>query len=205
MHRQLAFVCAIASVLSIAMLAIGGGLATPGYSHVSQFISELGATSAPHEYTVRFVGFLPGGVALLLFCVFAYRALPRSRAFKLALLGLVVYASGYVVAAFFPCDLGCRPKNPSLAQAVHNAVGGLGYLLAPAILFTFAMCSRSWPNSAPMPALGFVAASCALLGLLSLSPSSPYAGLSQRTIEASVLAWVVACGWYIQARARLAA
>jgi hypothetical protein len=198
--RQLAFPAALACALCVLLMTVLGGLATPGYSHASQFISELGASRAAHEYLVRFLGFLPAGITLLAFCRFASASLPRSRLTSAALLALAIYALGYVAAAFFPCDLGCRPKNPSASQIIHNLVGGVGYLLAPGFLFVLALRARSWPASAPLPMLGFVAAGVALLGLLSLSPASPYVGFSQRAIEASVLVWVLACGWYIRAR-----
>ena len=205
MIRQLAFATAIASALSVALMALLGGMATPGYSHVSQYISELGASQSANEYPVRFIGFLPAGISLLGFCWLAHGALPRSRLTTAAIAALAIYALGYVAAAFFPCDLGCRPQSPSTSQVVHNLIGGLGYLVAPAFLLAFAVRSRNWPASAALPALGFIAAVLSLLGLLSISPSSPYVGLSQRAIEVSVLSWVIACGWYIRARALVAA
>lgn len=203
MAHQLAFATALATVLFVTLLALLGGIATPGYSHVSQFISELGATQAPYEYASRFIGFLPAGIALLAFAWLAHGALPKSRLTTLAFLALAIYALGYIAAAFFPCDPGCRPKNPSASQWVHNAVGGLGYLAAPAFLLVFAIRSRSWPSASALPMVGFVAAAISLLGLLTLSPSSAYVGLSQRAIEASVLGWVAACGWYVQTRLRV--
>jgi hypothetical protein len=196
-----AFLVALACALCVSLMTILGGLATPGYSHAAQFISELGATGSITEHAVRFLGFLPAGVSLLGFCWFAYRALPKSGLTTAALGGLAVYALGYVAAAFFPCDLGCRPKNPSVSQVVHNLVGGIGYLLAPGFLLALAVRSRSWPGAAHMPLVGFVAAAVSLVGLMSLSPS-PYMGVSQRAIEVSVLAWALACGWTIHVRER---
>lgn len=198
MTRQLSFIAAIATPLSVALLAFVGGWVTPGYSHVSQFISELGATNSVTEYPVRFLGFLPAGIALLAFSWFAHAATPKTRLSAIAFSALAIYALGYVAAAFFPCDAGCRPVNPSTAQLLHNALGGIGYLIAPAFMLAFGICARTWPASAPLPALAFVAAAVSLLGLASLSPSSPFVGLSQRAIEVSVLAWVVACGWHIR-------
>ena len=180
-------------------------MATPGYSHLSQFISELGASQSAYELPVRFLGFLPAGVSLLAFCYFAYKRLPKSTLTSLALIALAIYALGYVVAAFFPCDLGCRPAQPSVSQAIHNLIGGLGYLAAPGFLFALAQSSRSWPASASLPAVGFLAAAISLLGLLSLSPVSPFVGLSQRAIEASVLGWCLACGWYLRTQPGIAA
>ena len=199
MARQLAFPAAVVCALCVLLMTLLAGMATPGYSHAAQFISELGAAQAAYEYPVRFFGFLPAGIALLAFCGFAHASLPKSGLTTAALGALALYALGYVAAAFFPCDLGCRPSNPSASQIIHNLVGGIGYLLAPGLLFALALSARSWPASAPLAALGFIAAGIAVLGLLTLSPLSPYVGWSQRAIEASVLGWAIACGWYLRA------
>lgn len=195
--RRAAALLAGAAFLVVASVVVVGGALTPGYSHVSQYISELGARGAPLEGVVRFAGFLPAGLLLLGFCVLAYRALPRSRGATFGLVGLAVYAAGYLAAAVFPCDPGCRPAEPSLAQAIHNAAGLLGYLLAPPSLWTLARAARGWPAAGGLGIAGNLAAGCALVGLLTLSPTSATVGLSQRLIEAAVLAWAVSCGLYI--------
>lgn len=148
------------------------------------------------------MGFLPAGVVVLLFCVAAFAALPRSALTTVGLLGVATYAVGYVAAAFFPCDPGCRPVEPSLSQLVHNIAGLAGYLLAPLSLAVLAWSARRWPAGRYMVVAGFIAAVLSLLGLLSLSPKSPYVGWSQRLIEASVLLWVLMCGWYLRARGK---
>ena len=113
------------------------------------------------------------------------------------LVGLALYAAGYLAAAAFPCDLGCRPAAPSVSQFIHNAVGSIGYLLAPAFLFTLAREARAWPGAAGLVVSGYAAAVLALVGLLTLSHTSPLLGLSQRLLEASVLGWSALCGRYI--------
>ncbi|MEJ0087884.1 MAG: DUF998 domain-containing protein [Pseudomonadota bacterium] len=193
----LAAFAARACFVVMALMVVVAGALTPGYSHVSQFISELGARGSPYEWPVRFAGFLPSGVLLLAFCGFAFAALPRSRGAALGLLGLAVYAVGYVVAASFPCDLGCRPETPSTSQLIHNAVGLLGYLLAPAFLLALARAALAWPDAGRLVVAGYVASGAALVGLLTFSPSSPAAGLSQRLMECAVLAWAVLCGGYL--------
>ena len=185
---------------SIVLLALLAGAATPGYSHLSQFISELGARGALHEYKVRFGGFLPGGVFLLAYCYAAWRVLPRSGGATLAIVGIALYALGYVAAAAMPCAPGCRPEEPSLSQFIHNAVGLAGYLAAPGFLFLLGHHARAWPGARMLVVLGYAGAAVALAGVLSLSPESPYAGLSQRAIEAAVLAWVLASGIYMRSR-----
>lgn len=193
-------ITSLSSLVVIILVVVIAAAVTPGYSHVSQYISELGARGAPHEWSVRVAGFLPVGILLLSFCFFAHSALPRSRAATLGLVGLALFAVGYLVAAAFPCDLGCRPSEPSTSQLIHNAAGLIGYLLAPAFLFALAREARSWPGAASLVVVGYVAAGLALLGVLTLSPSSPTVGLSQRLLEVSVLVWSALCGNYLAKR-----
>lgn len=188
-------------VILAGMVLVVGAL-TPGYSHLAHYISELGARGAPQEWLFRLGGFVPAGLALLGFCLLAHRALPRSRRTTLALLGLAVYAAGYLVAAAFPCDLGCRPATPSASQLIHNAAGGIGYLLAPAVLFALGREARGWPGAGALALAGYGASALALVGLLTLSPTSPMAGLSQRLLEAAVLGWSALCGVYLARQPR---
>lgn len=190
----------VGCVVVVVFLVVVAASLTPNYSHVSQFISELGATGAPYERWVRLAGFLPAGLLLLAFSTLAYFALPRSRAVTLSLSGLALFAAGYLVASVFPCDLGCRPTEPTTSQRIHNAGGMVGYILAPAFLFTLARAARSWPGATRLVIAGHIAAAVALVGLLTLSPSSGIVGLSQRALEAAVLGWAVMLGFYVAGR-----
>lgn len=200
-----AFPFAVLGAGAVLLLTLLGASGFPGYNHESQFISELGARGAPHELWVRFAGFLPAGIFVVLFAAAAFHALPRAGLTSAGLLGLVVYAFGYVAAAFFPCEAGCRPAQPSLSQTIHNVFGLAGYLLAPLFMYALAWQARRWPGATHLAALGFVAAALVLVGLLTLSPKSAFAGSSQRLIEVAVLSWVVVCGVYLRSRAAPAA
>jgi uncharacterized protein DUF998 len=188
---------AIACFAVMAVMVVVAGALTPEYSHASQFISELGARGAPQEWVVRFGGFLPAGILLLAFCLFAFIALPRSPGATLGLAGLAIFGAGYLVAAAFPCDLGCRPDEPSTSQLIHNAGGLVGYLLAPAFLLILALASRRWPLAGRMAIAGYAATALAVIGLFTLDPDSGTAGISQRILEFAVLGWAVCCGIYL--------
>ncbi len=190
---------ALSAVVMLLLVAIGGW-ATPGYSHASQLISELGATGAVNGTAVRFLGFLPAGLSMLVYCLAAWLALPRQASTTAAFIGLGVYAAGYVVAAFLPCDAGCRPAQPSLSQSIHNAVGLAGYLVAPGCLLVLARNARQWPGARLLVYWGFASSAAALVGLMTLAPESPWVGVSQRLIELAVLSWVVASGVYLHLR-----
>lgn len=107
----------------------------PDYSPLAQYISELGATGAPHAGWVNWAGYLPSGVLFAIaLASFRRRWRPRGvQALGLALLFCEPLA--WIGSAIFPCDLGC-PGQGSLSQAIHNLLAlftytgtGLGVLL----------------------------------------------------------------------------
>lgn len=197
---KLSAITSLGSLVVMVLLVVIAGAMTPDYSHLAQYISELGARGAPHEWSVRLAGFLLVGILLLAFCALAYTVVPRSRGTTMGFFGLAIFAAGYLVAAAFPCDPGCRPSEPSTSQLIHNAGGLVGYLLAPLFLFILAREARSWPGARGLVIAGYVAAALAILSLLTGSPDSPTAGLSQRSLEASVLVWSASCGRYLARR-----
>jgi hypothetical protein len=193
---RLAWPFALVAAMAIVLATLVAGALHPGYDHAAQFISELGANGAPAQSLMRYGGFLPAGVALCLFAIAARAGLPRSALVTLALAGVFVFAVGYLAATAFPCDAGCRPEDPTPAQLLHNAFGLAGYVLAPLFLAALGAGLRRWHRG--LSAFAFVAAACSLVGLLGLSPSSAFAGLGQRLLEASVLGWALACGWVLR-------
>jgi hypothetical protein len=195
---KLAFTTGVLGALVVLLLVLLGGATFPNYSPLSQFISELGARGAPHGRLVSLAGFLPAGMLLGSFGVFASQVLPSSRVTLLGLAGIAYYALGYGVAAFFPCDPGCRPVEPSFSQAVHNLVGGTSYFAGAAALIALGVQARSWPDARHLSALGVLGGGVAMVACAFLSPTFQYVGLAQRVLEACVLSWVVACAFYLK-------
>jgi len=181
----------------VVLLTVIGGANFPNYSHASQFISELGASGAPNARLINLAGFLPAGIFIIAFAFLARRSLPRSGATTFGLIGLALFALGYLVAAFFPCEADCRPTEPTLSQAIHNLFGLAGYLIAPLSLFALGWQARRWARATHLSVLGFIASGFALLGLLFLSPEFRYVGVAQRILEGSVLTWIMACALYL--------
>jgi hypothetical protein len=194
---KLAMITGVLGALWLLAMVIVGGATFPSYSHISQFISELGANGAPFGEAVSYAGFFPAGVLICAFAVFAWRAAPRSALSTIGFIGIFLFSIGYIAATFFRCDFGCRPEEPSFSQTMHNTFGLLGYLFAPLCLLLLGLAARKWPNAGFVSLLGFVAAATSLMGLMTMAPESPFAGLSQRVIEASVLGWIVACALYL--------
>jgi hypothetical protein len=201
--NKIAFISGILGALLVLLLTVLGGANFPNYNHATQFISELGAFGAPNARVINLAGFLPAGLLISAFTFFAWRALPRSRETTLGMFGLTLFGVGYIAAAFFPCEAGCRPAEPSLSQALHNLLGLTGYFTAPLSLFALGNAARKWPRAALLSTLGFIGSGLSLLGLLLMLSEFTYVGLAQRILEASVLIWIVACAFYINDSASL--
>lgn len=88
----------------------------PGYRNITHTISELGEVGTADQRSVGFGVFLPVGVLL----VGAAYFIPDTSASQ-QILALCI-ATGYIIAAFFPCDPG-SPYVGSPRQSVHNFAG----------------------------------------------------------------------------------
>lgn len=196
--RSLAFWSAHIAFGLLILLLILGDAFFPGYSQLRDFISELGAREAPTEWWVRFGAFLPMGLIMMSFPFAASRALPRSKNLVIGMIGIFLFALGYAIAAFLPCDPGCLPEEPSVTQLIHNLTAVFAYLPAPIYLALLGVAARTWPRAGATPWVIFAGAMATLIGVLGLDPEIAYVGLSQRLVEGGVWASVLACAWYIR-------
>lgn len=206
MNGKLAMITGVLGAAWLVAMVLVGGAAWDGYDHVAQYISELGATGAPHGWQVSWLGFLPIGLLTCAFALFAWMAAPRSVLSTLGFVGVFLFSIGYVGSAFFPCDFGCRPDTRSFSQVMHELVGLAGYLLAPLTLLLLGIAAWKWPGAMWLSILAFIAAAGALVGLGGLvDPNFEQVGLYQRVLEASMLSWIVACALYLGLQRKTAA
>ncbi len=198
MKKSLVVLLPIASYLWLATTVVLGGLNYPGYSHVSQFISELAATGAPHASYVNYFGFLPTEIFMLLFAAIVWMVLPASKLKIAGLLSLVMYGLSFVVAAFYPCDFQCRPVEPSASHLLHMGFGMAAYFFGVLTIYLLAWDSQRWANSKLPFISGMVIATIALILLPNYDPELATVGLVQRTAETLIYIWfvILACAMY---------
>jgi hypothetical protein len=96
------------------------GTRKDAYSHIAHTISELGEIGSRDQKLVAFGVFLPIAVILSAAAYFV----PSTNQFQISL--ALCIAAGYLVATFFPCDVG-SPYSGSLRQGIHNLGGGVEY------------------------------------------------------------------------------
>ncbi len=203
MKRNTASWFGILGAALFVITTISGGLLSPGYSHISQLISESYSIGTTYGVHLRFLGFLPSGLCIAAFAFLAIKALPRSPATRIGFLGIgIFYGLATILVSLFPCDKGCDKEmvDPSLSQLIHNLTGLLTYLVVPISLLILGLAARKWVNGKTMSVAGFICGLTAIVfvGILSADLTSEFAGLYQRIIEGSVLAWIVVCSFYLR-------
>lgn len=171
-----------------ALAVIAGGAAMPGYSHLSDEVSALGASGAPHMAAVN-IGWIVAGllIAALGMAVMLDAASPGRRA------GLALLLAGMgsaAIAAWFPTDPpGVQMSGVMLGHVVLVAVSGLAY--AAAIVLTGLAPVRpglrrlSWVALAVMLAGGIGAMAAGWAGW-------PLLGLFERVTQSGYQFWLLA-------------
>jgi hypothetical membrane protein len=188
----------IATVAFAVGLYAVGGRVKPGYSWLSDFVSELNATGTPWATALGLAGFLPLALLLAAFLIAAAPVVDvrgASRAGYLLLWSQPIAFLGVVIA---PCDPGC-PAVGSPTQGLHNLISLTTYLAAGLAfgLLSFAPGlmgnARFWRH-----ALRVAAAAWFLLFLLMLQPAlAPWRGLLQRSADVVLAAVLLVVAWRI--------
>jgi hypothetical protein len=119
---------------------VAATLKVPGFDHLKNFISELGAAGAPGADIMNFGGFLPYGVLMLAFSLVVHRGIRPDIGGWLGPSVLALYGLGYVALAVSPCDPGCQAATPSLHHRIHFLLSDL--ILLTAILAPFTLYAR---------------------------------------------------------------
>ena len=95
----------------------------PGYSHLDQAMSQLGAVGAPTHGFSAWVNNFPLGVMFVLFATGVARRFKASWMALLSAALIFVHGLASFAAGYFSCDQGCAPIEPSVSQQSHNLAG----------------------------------------------------------------------------------
>lgn len=181
----------LASLLALLTPVIFGAL-QPDYSHIRDYISELGATGTPYAYWVNYGGFLTVGILAAVVGVLLPSMIPRSPSTIAASTLFFCLSIGYLGAAFMPCDAGC-PAQGTFRQSIHNLSGIIEYLGMAISLLLFAL---AFIRDVHWKAVGWLSLLSAVVvlfsfGALATPELQHLRGLSQRIAEISIFAWLL--------------
>lgn len=169
--------------------------AYPGYSHLDQAMSQLGAVGAPTHSVSAWVNNFPLGMMFVLFAIGVAR---RFKASRLALLsaalilahGLASFATGY-----FSCDQGCAPVQASSSQQSHNLAGLLMFLSLTLAAALWTLLGKQLLSSSRF---GIFSAICVILAIVTVAlmatalADGRLFGLYQRLNYGVSVVWVAA-------------
>ncbi len=117
---RLLLLAGIAGPLLFASVVILVGSLRPDYSHMSQFMSELGEAGGQFAGAMNYLGFMLSAALILAFVLASRTRLPRNRLNSIAATLLIVFAISMFFAGVFSCDVGCSPSEPTLDQKLHD-------------------------------------------------------------------------------------
>ncbi|SFQ97577.1 DUF998 domain-containing protein [Poseidonocella sedimentorum] len=174
-------------ILSGLWLAIGVGILgalTPGYSHITQFMSALGADGAPFAAWTNYAVFIPAEILLLAFLALLRASCEDSKATRVALICLFSYAALLIAAAVLPCDAGCQSAGEGAsntnAHIAHMAIAATAYPLALIGLVTLGL---SAPKASPLRRVALPAALVGVGLFVAIAVFEDAQGLVQRLLE----------------------
>lgn len=181
----------IGPVLLWGAMLVAGAL-TPGYSHLGQYLSELGAHQAPHAAIVNFAGVIPFGVSIALLSIAGYWA-HNTRWLTALGFGLLLTAGLlFVVAGIYRADPVLDFSNLSEEATIH-VLAGLGVFIfgfAAMEVVGISLIRQNPPYAVLSLGLAGVCLS-AFAALYVLGFESAYRGVLQRVFLLALSAWMV--------------
>ncbi len=125
-QRSVSNLLLLCGIVILPWLVLGvyyAGSLVPGFDHVNQLMSELGAAGSRTENISPIINNYPIGV---LFIVFGFGVYLRSQGEKYKVLAstlFIIHGLGSIFAGAFSCDIGCPIVGGSVDQNIHTLSG----------------------------------------------------------------------------------
>jgi energy-converting hydrogenase Eha subunit A len=189
---HLAGVAGLAAVATYLGATLVGAAVSPGYSHLSDPISQLTAAQAPHRVALG-AAYTVYNVAVALFALGLQRHAPTSRALRGASRLLVVGAlAGIGQVTLFPQDQDVLGTSMTAVGVVHIVLAGLSAFvaLAAAVLIGIAL-RRDLDRPRPARFSFSCAAIIAIVGpVAAAAVGSDTMGAAERLPIGTFLVWI---------------
>lgn len=170
------------------LLIIVNGAITPGYSHVSDFMSTLGAVGAPYAI-VQQLNFAVLGGSILALMLGIHYWVGDGRRPRVGTVLLGVFGVGVILAGVFPE----HPAAPdSMTNVLHDITGIIGFLagiVAVGLVSRRLGADDRWP-SYRYEAIATVGIVLVTFGVF-ISSGSAIVGLTQRLFIGVMTLWMV--------------
>jgi hypothetical membrane protein len=169
----------------------------PGYSHISQFMSELGAIDAPNAIIMN-VTLVVFGFLMICFAFGLHKGISQGEGSIVGPALVTIYGAGQVGNGIFPCAPGCADpwEIGSFTGIMHNVTSNVGYW---AILLAQLVISRRLKNDKRWLSYGSFSVVTGLISIGAFLLFSfllggfliQWAGAFQRLRHGIVLVWII--------------
>jgi hypothetical membrane protein len=180
------------SVMTIVAAAL-----RPDYSHIENFISELGATGTSYAGLMNYAGFVPAGLMLAALGIALAKHLPRDRFRFVAALLVALFGAGVAADGILSCDVGCPQVEGSMENLIHNRIAPVAFLCAIAGAGIVGLRYRRLPAWRKLARYSLVTSVLGLGFLVALATSldsRELTGLWQRLLLATLFLWCAVVG-----------
>jgi hypothetical membrane protein len=190
-HLRLYALCGVIAPIFFVLMVIVEGFLVPGYSHMSQQMSDLGAYTLYGSYALlQNLNFCVSGILVVAFAIGLRHKLPASRAITTSL-GL--FGAMFFLLGFFPDE---PIPWPAAAHYLIAWAGGISILFSQFFAWRRLRRPRAdegvdWTRYGrfSLVSLVLIVISFTIFATFG-QPGSPIRGLLQRVSEAFVLLWI---------------
>lgn len=183
-----------------ALVVVVAATFRPDYSHITNFISELGATDTVHASFMNYAGFVPGGVLLAGFGISLSSLLPRGRAFLVASVLTTVFGAGVALSGLVSCDVGCPATGGSIENSIHDKIAPISFLCLIVATGIVGVSIRRLPAWRPLSLysiLTSVVAFALFIALVGSLETRVLTGLWQRLMLCVLFVWTGVIGYKV--------
>lgn len=188
--RRLALVGIIGPIVWWLLIVFNGAI-TPGYSHISDFISTLGAVGAPYA-TIQTLNFAVFGGAILALTLGIHAWFDTGRRPRIGTVLLGIFGVGVLFAGVFP-ENPAAPESPT--NILHNLVSTIAFLAGIGGVSLTSSLTRSddrWPSYRfeLMATIAIVSVTFVVF-MYSIFGDYGFVGLTQRVFIGAMSLWIV--------------
>ena len=184
-------ICGVFGAIAYLIFILIASSLFPGYSHASEYVSNLGAVGQPSALVMN-IGFIVTGSLIMLFGLSTLTSFKKD--WKGTVGGIIIMFEGLaqILSGVFSCEPGCNATDPTMAESIHNIVGPLGFILIILAAFFWAFRFRkqdSWDSFWIYTLVTGIAA-LILFVIFGMSVGTPIVGIWQRLLRITLYLWV---------------
>lgn len=194
-RAQLTRLLLVTSILYVIGFYFIGSAVKPGYSQLSNFVSEYNATGTPWAGTLTYAGYLATSVLLSAFLITATPLAQVSGYSRLGFWLLWSVPASYFLAVIAPCDAGC-PIEGSNSQLMHNFLAIVTYFGMGASIALVSLAPKLSAFKLRRTFMLLVGIAFPIMFIAMVQPEvAPWRGLLQRSLDIALAVSLILIAW----------